>query len=86
MSHPPNWNHVDDATTRSVLEGTTVNEENIQAAIEFAEQCLQADQENDDVGVSTYHARATALTAADMFWQIPCIAGTVANLRVFWSI
>lgn len=83
---PPNWDHVDDQNTRLVLAGALTDPSNIEQAIIFADQCLQADQHNEDVTRETYKARSVALDAAEAFWQLPSIAGTVANLRVFWSI
>lgn len=83
---PLNWDHVDDQKTRLVLAGTLTDPSSVEQAIIFADQCLQDDKRNEGVTFETYKARSVALDAAEAFWQLPSIAGTVANLRVFWSV
>ena len=84
---PPNWDHVDDQTTRLVLTGALTDPGSIEAAIEFANQCLQADQHNEDVMHETYHVRANALEEAEVsFVEHDDIEEAVRELRRFWSI
>ena len=58
----------------------------IPAAIEDAADALDCDRENPEIHADVLAARELALTAAIEFWQIPSVTGTVANLRVFWSV
>lgn len=82
-----NWNHVDHETTRQVLSGQRVDAGSIEQAIEFANQCLQADQHNEDVLHETYHVRASAVEEAETsFIEHDNIEEAVRELRRFWSI
>jgi hypothetical protein len=84
---PPNWNHVDHELTRKVLVGALADAGSIEQAIEFANQCLQADQHNEDVAHETYHARANALEEAEVsFLEHDDIEEAVRELRRFWSV
>lgn len=84
---PPNWDHVDDQNTRMVLTGALVDAGSIERAIDFANQCLQADQHNESVLHETYHVRASALEEAEVsFLEHDDIEEAVRELRRFWSI
>jgi hypothetical protein len=81
------WNHVDHELTRKVLTGALVDPGSIETAIDFANQCLQADQHNEDVTHETYHVRASALEEAETsFTEHDDIEEAVRELRRFWSI
>jgi len=81
-----NWNHVDDDLTREVLEGKRAGAHSIDMALEFAEQCLQADQHNEEVTDKMYSVRAAALAAAEGCWHLMNdTEGTIAALRRFWG-
>ena len=84
---PPNWDHVDHEVTRKVLAGALVDPTNIETAIDFANECLQADQHNEDVAHETYHVRASALEEAEVsFHEHDDIEEAVRELRRFWSV
>jgi hypothetical protein len=82
-----NWNHVDHQITREVLAHPSPSEEDIRQALNFANECLQADQHNEDVSGKVYYARGAALTEADARWHIQGDApGTIEALKKFWSV
>jgi hypothetical protein len=84
---PPNWDHVDHEITREVLEQKSIDEDSICQALTFAEQCLQADQHNEDVTHEMYHARASAAEEASECWnELGDTEATIEALRRFWSI
>lgn len=84
---PPNWNHVNHELTRRVLAGELVDENSIYNAIHFADECLQADQHNEDVAYETYRVRANALEEATVsFNEHDDIEEAVRELRRFWSV
>lgn len=84
---PPNWDHVDHELTRKVLAGELVDAGSIEQAINFANQCLQADQHNEDVAHETYRVRANALEEAEVsFLEHDDIEEAVRELRRFWSV
>jgi len=84
---PPNWDHVDDENTRNVLAGKLFDSGSVETAIDFANQCLQADQHNEDVTHETYHVRADAIReASSSFFEHDDIDEAVRELRRFWSI
>lgn len=84
---PPNWDHVDHETTREVLEQKSIDEDSICQALTFADQCLQADQHNENVKHEWYHARASALDDASECWnELGDLAGTIEALKRFWSV
>lgn len=84
---PPNWNHIDHKITREVLEQESIDEDSICQALTFANQCLQADQHNENVKHKWYHSRASALEEAEEAWnQHGDTPGTIEALRRFWSV
>ena len=83
----PNWNHVDHELTREVLEQKSIDEDSICQALTFADECLQADQDNEDVKHGVYHQRACALEDASESWnEHGDTEATIEALRRFWSI
>jgi hypothetical protein len=81
-----NWNHVDDDLTREVLEGKRTDDASITKVLEFAEQCLQADQHNEEVTDKIYSVRAAAIVAAYECWHfMRDTEGTLTALRFFWG-
>jgi hypothetical protein len=84
---PTNWDHVDHQITREVLEQKSVDEDSICQALTFANQCLQADQHNEDVTDKMYTSRANALSEAEESWNLHGdTEETIVELRRFWSV
>ena len=84
---PPNWNHVDHTITREVLTQQSIDEDSICQALTFANECLQADQHNEDVTKKMYYARVNALTDAEESWnEHGDTLETIEALRRFWSV
>lgn len=80
------WDHVTDGNTLGILLGNYCDSDSIADALGWAEQCLQADQHNEDVTDKMYSARASALAEADECWNEHADTdGTVQALRRFWS-
>lgn len=87
MTNPPNWNHVDHQITREVLEQKAIDEDSICQALTFAEQCLQADEHNEDVTAEMMSARSDALEDASHAWnEEGDVLGCIDALRKFWSV
>ena len=78
--------HIADLNTRNVLGSSQPSAPDVAAALEFAEQCCQADMENPDIDWRVSGARRLAIDAARAFWDLPCVPGAVANLRLFWQL
>lgn len=81
------FNHVDDKITRGVLLHTSTDEDSICHALDFAAQCLQADQHNEDVSFEVYASRVIAFESACDWWNEEArLDKTVESLQDFWSI
>lgn len=80
------WNHVDHELTRKVLAGDEQDPDKIGDALHFANQCLHADHDNEDVLFETLHERGKAYEHADLAYVEGDYADTVKALRRFWSV
>lgn len=83
---PLNWDHVTDQITRDVLDGKLTDEDSLEHALEFADQCLQADRQNEDVSLDSYYIRAVALDEAEVSCRLHGdVPETVKELKKFWA-
>jgi hypothetical protein len=81
------YDHVDDQITRDVLNLGWADEVNITLALSFADQCLQADQHNEDVPHEVYDMRAEHLMDAyDTWHEIGDVEQSIIALRLFWEV
>lgn len=81
------YDHVDDKITRDVLNQVNTDALNITLALDFADQCLQADQHNEDVPYEVYDMRAEHLMdARDCWLEDGDVEQTVIALRLFWEV
>lgn len=81
--------HVTDQITRELLEGkrnSDTLEADIQHALEVAYRVWDQDLTNEAIPVAAFATRNIALNAANEMWQVPSVAGALANLKIFWSI
>ena len=82
-----NFDHIDHQITREVLAQKSIDEDSICQALTFADECLQADQHNEDVSHKTYDARAAALDEASECWnELGDAEGCIEALRQFWNV
>lgn len=86
MTHPPNWDHIDDQNTRLVLARVTTDREKILEAISFAFECIDKDVSNEDVTDAVWSARSAAYGEAAESWTDGDMHETVEALRRLWSI
>lgn len=80
------YDHVDDKITCDVLNQVNTDALNITLALSFADQCLQADQHNEDVSYEVYDMRAEHLQDAHDCWLEDDVEQTVIALRLFWEV
>ena len=81
------YDHVDDKNTRLVLMGFSTDAASIYEALSFADQCLQADQHNEDVPYEVYDMRAEHLMDARDTWnEERDVEQTIIALRLFWEV
>ena len=81
------YDHVDDEITRDVLNQVNTDADSIEKALDFAMQCLQADQHNEDVSYEVYNMRAEHLLDAFDCWLVENdVEQTVIALRLFWEV
>ena len=81
------YDHVDDKITRDVLNQVNTDALNITLSLDFAMQCLQADQHNEDVSYEVYGMRAEHLLDAFDCWLVDNdVEQTVIALRLFWGV
>lgn len=81
------YDHVDDKITRDVLNQVNTDALNITLALDFAMQCLQADQHNEDVSYEVYDMRAEHLMDARDTWdEQHDVEQTIIALRLFWEV
>ena len=82
-----NFDHIDHQITREVLALKSIDEDSICQALTFAEECLQADQHNEDVQYAIYDIRDAALEDAKERWNAEGdIDGCIDSLRQFWAV
>ncbi len=80
-----NYSHIDHKVTRDVLLSVTTDKASIEDALSFADECLQADQHDEDVTEKMYRIRASALQSAyDRWEENGDVIGTIESLKVFW--
>jgi len=81
------FNHVDDKLTRDVLTLMSTDEASVAYALDFADQCLQADQHNEEVSFEVYDMRAMYLENAHASWTNQKDLGkTIVSLQSFWNV
>jgi hypothetical protein len=81
------YDHVDDEMTREVLQSIRTDIASITEALSFADQCLQADQHNEDVPHDVYDMRAEHLMDAyDTWLESGDVEQTIIALRLFWEV
>lgn len=81
------YDHVDDELTRNVLNKVSTDALSITLALSFADQCLQADQHNEDVPYEVYDMRAEHLEDARECWLVDDdVEQTIVALRLFWEV
>lgn len=88
LPHGQMWDHVDDETTRSVLNGD-LSEDAVCRALCYAGKCLQADMDfgRGNLPDDVLDARFDACQAAHDAWnEQGNIFATVEALRRFWNI
>jgi hypothetical protein len=81
------FDHVDDKLTRDVLTLAATDGASVDYALDFANQCLQADQHNEEVSFEVYDMRAMHLENAHSLWVNQKDLGkTVVSLQSFWNV
>jgi hypothetical protein len=81
------YDYVDDEITRLVLIGVSKDAASIEEALSFGDQCLQADQHNEDVSYEVYDMRAEHLQDARDTWdEQHDVEQTIIALRLFWEV
>lgn len=79
------FDHVDDKLTREILTLVLTDGLSVDYALGFADQCLQADQHNEDVSFEVYNIRAESLAKAHFSWaESRDTLGTIKHLQAFW--
>ena len=81
------YDHVDCQVTREVLSYDRLDDFSISYALQFANQCCQADQHNEDVSFEVAQCRVDAVDDALTYWsEHKNKDATVAALQRFWSV
>ncbi len=81
-----NFDHVQDEHTLRVLRAERPTEKELCEALEFAGECLSADEEDEDVSIEVWNARAEALDDVLQGIEGGDLIAAHAALRKFWSV
>lgn len=76
--------HITDLNTRRVLLGELTDTSPFLQALDHAEDCLLADQDNENVSFDLYAQREAYLVAADHAFKLGEYDVAVRQLRNYW--